>query len=114
MKIDRIKVYQKYDGHCAYCGTELSLKQMHVDHIRPQVSHGTDDFENLNPSCKYCNNHKSHAGLETWRGYLKSLMNTDYEDRLFRSRTKMHVAVNFKTVTIAKWDGLFYFEKYQQ
>lgn len=26
-------VYQKYDGHCAYCGREIAMEDMQVDHI---------------------------------------------------------------------------------
>lgn len=32
-KLVREKVYQKYNGHCAYCGCELQYKDMQVDHI---------------------------------------------------------------------------------
>lgn len=31
----RQKVYEKYDGHCAYCGCKLEYKDMQVDHINP-------------------------------------------------------------------------------
>lgn len=27
-------VYAKYNGHCAYCGSEITLKDMQVDHIK--------------------------------------------------------------------------------
>lgn len=29
----RQKVYEKHNGHCAYCGCELEYKDMQVDHI---------------------------------------------------------------------------------
>ena len=29
----RMKVWQKYNGHCAYCGCEIMLEEMQVDHI---------------------------------------------------------------------------------
>mgnify|MGYP004487825509 CR=1 FL=1 len=32
-KEERKLVYQMYDGHCAYCGCKLELKEMQVDHI---------------------------------------------------------------------------------
>ena len=111
MKIDRGIVYWKYGGRCAYCGIGISPKNMQVDHIKPKCAGGTDDIENLNPSCKYCNNHKLHSGIELWRRYLKSLLNTDYQDRLFRSRTKMRISIQFGAVSMKEWDGLFYFEK---
>ena len=56
-KSERTKIYYKYDCHCAYCGKEITEKQMQVDHIQPEVFQGTDDYYNLNPSCKECNNY---------------------------------------------------------
>ena len=29
-------VYNKYNGHCAYCGCEIEMKDMQVDHIVPK------------------------------------------------------------------------------
>ena len=31
----REAVYYKYDGHCAYCGKELTYKEFQVDHLIP-------------------------------------------------------------------------------
>lgn len=101
-------VFKKYDGKCAYCGTEL-LKSWHVDHIHPRVSGGTDDLSNLNPSCKDCNNYKCHSGVELFRHYTFQMLNIKLE-YLFKSKTKMQVAINLGAITINKWDGKFYFE----
>ena len=38
----RVKVYRKYDGHCAYCGCGLEYKMMQVDHVRPIFRNDTD------------------------------------------------------------------------
>ena len=35
-KDKRITVYDKYDGHCAYCGREIGLQDMQIDHIKPK------------------------------------------------------------------------------
>lgn len=36
MKKDiRKQIYDKYQGHCAYCGCELEYKDMQIDHITP-------------------------------------------------------------------------------
>lgn len=32
-KKKRMIVYEKYDGHCAYCGGEIAYKDMQVDHF---------------------------------------------------------------------------------
>jgi len=107
-KADRQRVYDKYDGKCAYCGCEL-VKGWHVDHINPIVYGGTNDLNNLNPSCKYCNNYKCHSKLETFRTYTKQMLNEKLH-YLFKSKTKMQVAINLGSVTLKEWDGLFYFE----
>lgn len=31
----REAVYAKYDGHCAYCGRAIDIKDMQVDHFLP-------------------------------------------------------------------------------
>ena len=31
----RQPIYKKYNGHCAYCGCEIEMKDMQVDHIVP-------------------------------------------------------------------------------
>lgn len=113
MRINRELIWIKYNKRCAYCGCEITIKQMQVDHIQPKICKGTDDEENLNPSCRECNNYKSHAGLELFRTYTKQMLN-DKLHYLFKSKTKMQVAINFGAVKLSKWDGLFYFEKYEK
>jgi len=34
-KINRELVHSKFGGRCAYCGVEITIKQMQVDHIVP-------------------------------------------------------------------------------
>ena len=36
-KKTRELVYKKYDGHCAYCGKEIEIKDMQVDHMYPKA-----------------------------------------------------------------------------
>ena len=35
-KEDRIKVWEKYGHHCAYCGREIKLEDMQIDHFIPK------------------------------------------------------------------------------
>jgi len=49
----REKVLNKYDKKCAYCGEEIDIKSMQVDHIHPKANGGLNLIENYNPSC--CN-----------------------------------------------------------
>lgn len=102
-------VFSKHGGRCAYCGVELT-KGWNVDHIKPKVFGGTDDMGNLNPSCPDCNNYKCHTDLEEYRAQLKKLLN-EKPEYLFRSKTKMVVAMKMGAISRHQWDGLFYFEK---
>ena len=54
-KKTREAVYAKYDGHCAYCGRDIDIKDMQVDHFLPLRAWGiydvaTDDISNLMPA----------------------------------------------------------------
>ena len=76
----RQKVYDKYNGHCAYCGCELDYKDMQVDHINSVyvsmiVSGGVDEcLENYMPSCRQCNFYKSTFTLEAFRERLTTVL----------------------------------------
>lgn len=113
IKLSKAKIREivrnKYLNKCAYCGTELQ-KGWNVDHIKPKVFGGTDDLDNLNPSCKECNNYKCHADLEGYRKQLHNMLNEKLE-YLFKSKTKMQVAMNMGSIKHSPWDGKFYFEK---
>lgn len=102
-------VFRKYGGRCAYCGCELK-KGWHIDHIKPQIFGGTNELDNLNPSCKDCNTYKCHTDLEGYRRQLHRMLNEKLE-YLFRSKTKMQVAMNMGSIKHTLWDGKFYFER---
>ena len=106
IKINRQQVYNKYNGHCAYCGCELTPKSMQVDHITPRRNGGTDDISNLNQSCRLCNHYKSAEGLNVWRDWLLA----GVIDRLKKIYI-FRVALAFGMIEIKGWDKKFYFEK---
>lgn len=108
-KIDRQAVYNKYDGHCAYCGCKLeSIKDMQVDHILPQRRDGTNDLDNLNPSCRLCNHYKRGNDLETFRTFsLGGLIERLKKIYIFR------VALKYGMIEIKSFDNKFYFERTQ-
>lgn len=71
-------VYEKYNGHCAYCGCELKYEDMQVDHIN-SVFHAEynqepvdDSIENYNPACRSCNFYKSTLDIETFRKNIET------------------------------------------
>lgn len=114
MKIDRMAVYRKYDGHCAYCGREIDYQYMQIDHIQPKGHkfNDRDEFinrkENLNPSCRRCNHYKRTASLETFRDMLKTL-------HLRTQKVYINkVAEDYGIIKVEPWDGKFYFENNAQ
>lgn len=73
-KEERLEIYNKYNGHCAYCGCELNLEEMTVDHILPLYRGGTNYPTNLNPSCRSCNKYKATYTVEDFRKQLSLIL----------------------------------------
>lgn len=111
-------VYEKYNGHCAYCGRPLEYKDMQVDHIKPAFHnwnyvdkerwakghYGDDSIENLNPSCRSCNYYKSSLSLESLRRELGELLRR--LDKVFIYR----LAKRYGLIEEHPQDIKFYFE----
>lgn len=73
-KDERMAVYEKTNGHCAYCGCELEYKDMQVDHVIPingWSEQGSDTLDNMLPACRSCNHYKSRSTLEGFRKMWK-------------------------------------------
>jgi 5-methylcytosine-specific restriction endonuclease McrA len=112
----RERVYQKYNGHCAYCGRAIEYKQMQVDHYYPQCKakfylrrfkidvHSED---NLMPTCRRCNHYKRARTPKQFRELMQTLHERLEEIYILK------VAVDFGLATIQPFDGNFYFEKFQ-
>lgn len=111
-------VYDKCGGHFAYCGKEIAYKDMQVDHITPLLrnfpdwqieiggwTRGTDDIDNLLPSCRSCNFRKGTCDLEDFRKQVKAQCETLC--KTFQGRMSLSYGL------IVKVDKpiVFYFEK---
>jgi hypothetical protein len=112
-KINRQQVYEKYDGHCGYCGSKLAtIKDMQIDHIVPKwkytegyVQGDMNGESNLMPSCRTCNHYKRGYSLEEFR----KLMLTLHERVCSQYITK--VAIKYGIVHINTFGGKFHFEQ---
>lgn len=114
----RLRVYNKYDGHCAYCGNKVEYKAFQVDHLIPdkhkirhavikdgEVIYPTESFENLMPSCKICNHYKRAMSLENYRDRIQTLI------KRIESHYINRVAKAYGIITpIQAFTGKFFFE----
>ena len=112
----RKQVYDKGEGRCAYCGEEVTLKNMQVDHIRSKRNfnyglrseipdYSVDDIRNLNPSCRPCNNFKGVWSLEEFRRELES-----QAARARRYSVNFRMAENYGLIQVEERPIVFYFE----
>lgn len=104
-KSERQKIYDKYNGHCAYCGCELGYKDMQVDHVIPLRRGGDDDIENMLPACRSCNHYKATLTDEEFREYVSKI-----PDRLQRDSIPYQVGVRFGIIR-SRRDVMFYYER---
>lgn len=107
---ERERIHAKYDGRCAYCGDEITVKQMHVDHIEPMRRGDPGDkthldvFENKNPSCRSCNYYKSTYSLEQFRERMDLMI-----QNLLRQST-VKVLLRYDKVQFTTGPVKFYYE----
>lgn len=119
MKVNRNLIHQKFNGHCAYCGKEITIKQMQVDHIVPlyrnstaselkswNIVRGEDSEENYNPACARCNKWKSTFTVEQFRKEIELQV-----ERMQRDSSAFRMATDFDTVEVTGKEVKFYYEK---
>ena len=109
----RQAVFNKFGGHCAYCGKQLSsTSEMQIDHVYSKLYSRfhhqavNNSFENLMPSCRQCNYYKSASTLE---GFRRNLMKT--LSHTCRTPFTVRLAMQYGMLTYHQWDGKFYFER---
>ena len=53
--ISRKGLFKRDNARCAYCGKELTMSTMTVDHVIPKAQGGKNIWENVVASCRPCN-----------------------------------------------------------
>lgn len=117
----RQEVYEKCNGHCGYCGSEIDIKQMHVDHIQPKqrgwneeaaakinLVKGRDEIENFMPACKRCNLWKKTFSVDSFRREIEL-----QTERLMRDKPGYRLALDFGLIKEEVKPVVFYFELLQ-
>jgi len=103
MEIDKQKVFEKLElnGLCAYCGQRITLENMQVDHMIPNV----DSFDNLMPCCYECKSYKGNKNIEQFREELKNM-----HKKIMAYN--QGIAMNYGMIKITPFVGKFLFERY--
>lgn len=100
-KQERRIVYDKTGGRCAYCGCKLKISEMQVDHRISLHNHGSDEMDNLVPSCHECNYYKGGCNPDGFRKKLKSAFRQEKQCWFVARLEKKYDG----------WNGVFYYEK---
>lgn len=110
-------VHSKYDGHCAYCGCEITVNEMEIDHIIPkyhigegyvEVDYDRDNLINLNPACRDCNRYKDTFTVGKFREQLQTII-----DRL-RQKWIFRIALKYELINVNNFKVKFYFEQLEK
>jgi len=110
-KKERLEIYNKTYGHCAYCGCEIPFKGFHADHIKCLRNYEWDNddintVKNMFPACGSCNIYKRTMDLETFRKMLSGI-----PMRLSRDVSTYNIALRFGLIKEDVKSVKFYFEK---
>jgi hypothetical protein len=55
---NRVKVFERDEYKCRYCGKQLTRFTVTLDHVKPVADGGDNSFENLLTACLDCNSRK--------------------------------------------------------
>ena len=101
----RSRIWNKYNQKCAYCGKNIALKDMQIDHINPKALGGKDKEENYNPACRRCNKWKATYSLEQFKEEIQKQV-----ERLRRDVAGFRLAEDFSMIKDCTHKPQFYFE----
>ena len=104
----RTRVYEMYGGHCAYCGREIDITEMQVDHVQAVYLGGADEIENYRPACRSCNFYKSTMSVEGLREQLGLIIGRLEKLLTFR------LALAHGLIQLTGRPVKFYFEEYDR
>jgi len=112
-KSQRLKVFNKFDGCCAYCSEEIDFSNFHVEHVIPKRSFknpkDADFWDNFRPSCSPCNLRKGPLSVERFKS---ELVRDIYQ--LKRDSAKFRLLIKYGLISINDFPVSFYFERYKK
>jgi len=112
-------ILSKFDDRCAYCGCELDMDSLNVDHVVSKQAYRrikedlpsnfeVDGIDNLFPACQSCNCSKCDGSVEWYRDKIHELRTS-----LLDLSPKVKIAMRLGYLTFSNKPIIFHFEKYQ-
>lgn len=111
--LTRDLIFNKHNGHCAYCGCKIKRNSFCIDHIIPlkrkskNRTYGLNVIENYNPSCSTCNTSKNSHSIDEWREKLQSGLGN------LNSVAKYVLLKRFGIIRETNRPVIFYFENHK-
>lgn len=81
---ERQTVLDRFCGRCAYCGKQITMQELNVDHLVPLRKGGEDRLYNMYPSCRSCNQAKSTLDIEQFREFVQTAYQRAKQKPFFR------------------------------
>jgi len=90
------RLFEKYDGKCIYCGSQLTEENYTVNHIVPKVLGGSKHaMSNKMTCCEKCNHLKDHLTLEQFREFFASYFSnfTNEKFKFYFKKVKILIVI---------------------
>jgi len=78
------------DFRCAYCGCDLNMQTMTIDHVVPRMKGGKTTWQNCVSSCKKCNHEKRHYDPVGQYAPMVKLHEPNHHSLIYRLHKKLH------------------------
>jgi len=105
-KAVRVRVAERTNWRCSYCGIALTSRTLVIDHIVAWYLTKDDAELNLTAACRSCNYYKSTFSIEQLRQQIMK-----WPARLERDSVTFKNALRFGRVTVETGPVVFYAEK---
>ena len=73
MRLKKYKLFGEQNGDCKGCGYNFPFQNLTIDHKTPTSAGGTDDIDNLQLLCGFCNSIKGDKDMAYLRTRLKDM-----------------------------------------
>lgn len=68
------RIFHHPVDNCCWCEKPLLFNEASVEHLKPRVFGGTDDYDNLDIACRKCNTDRSTRYMGNWGSLMKDRM----------------------------------------